>query len=349
MLKQVLEAVSDGKTTYELSKLGDDLMEEELTKVYSLKKLKNVPKGIAFPTCVNPNHIPAHLAPLDEKDDSNITLKNGDVVNVMLGVQLDGFPAVVASTVVVGATAADPVTGKKADLLQSAWTASEAAIRTLRPGKRNWDVTNIVDAVAKTFETTPVESMLTHNQEQHLLYGPKEIILNPTPRNKKEMSTHRVEEGEVYGLDILILTSADGKVNVHPKYRTTLYKLTGGKYDLKMKLSRGVVAEWKEIGNGQLFPMNLRKLENPLRKRGGLLEPANHGVVLSYDIFLEKEGEFIAQFFTTVAVTKKGLVKFTSPEFDSELYKSDKKVTDEAVLATLESPLKPEEEKKEAK
>ncbi|MCH0629226.1 M24 family metallopeptidase [Kocuria palustris] len=345
VLAAVLAQVAAGKTTYELSVAGDELMEEELGKVYNLKKTKKTPKGIAFPTCVNPNHIPAHLAPLNADEPSNITLADGDVVNVMLGVQIDGNPAVVAGTVVVGALESLPVTGAKADLLQLAWTALEAAIRTLRPGKRNWDVTNIVDKVAKAYGTSPVELMLSHNQEQNMLYGPKEIILNPTPQNKKEMLTHRFEENEVYGLDILISTSDNGKVKNHPTYRTTLYKLTGGLYALKMKLSHRTLTEFREKANNQLFPMNIRKLDDPARARGGLLELANHQVVLPYDIYTEKEGEYIAQFFTTVAITKNGLVLLSHPEFNADLYKSDKKVDDEQVLQTLAEPLKPAKEK----
>lgn len=341
VLAAVLAQVAAGKTTFDLSVAGDELMEAELAKVYALKKTKKTPKGIAFPTCVNPNHIPAHLAPINAEDPANITLADGDVVNVMLGVQIDGFPAVVAGTVVVGALALLPVTGPKADLLQLAWTALEAAIRTLRPGKRNWDVTNIVDAVAKAYGTTPVELMLTHNQEQNMLYGPKEIILNPTPQNKKEMLTHRFEENEVYGLDILISTSDTGKVKSHPTFRTSLYKLTGGQYALKMKLSHRTLTEFKDKAKNQLFPMNIRKMDDPSRARGGLLELANHQVVLPYDIYTAKEGEYIAQFFTTVAITKKGLVLLTQPQFDADLYKSDKKVEDELVLLTLAEPLKP--------
>ncbi|CAN3481574.1 hypothetical protein DICA0_E35806 [Diutina catenulata] len=351
VLAQVIEATVAGKTTYELSKLGDDLMTEELSKIYTSKKSKSkkVPKGIAFPTCVNPNHIPAHLAPPTEDDPSNITLADGDVVNVMLGVQIDGHPAVVAETVVVGASKDSPVTGNKADLLAAAWTASEAAIHSLRPGKRNWDITNVVDAVAKAYGTTPVESMLSHNQEQNVLYGPKEIILNPTPTNKKEMGTYMFEENEVYGLDILISTSETGSVKAHPEFKTALYKLTGNQYALKMKLSHKALADLKDKTKSQLFPINIRNLEGGVKARSGLIESCNHQVVLPYDIYTEKQGEFVAQFFTTVAVTPKGLVKLTEPKFNAELYKTDKKVTDEAILKTLDSPLVTEAPKEEAK
>ncbi|KAK6198061.1 curved DNA-binding protein [Scheffersomyces amazonensis] len=339
VLAQVKELTIAGSTTYELSVKGDELLQEELSKIYNSKKASKTPKGFAFPTCVNPNHIPAHLAPISETDPANITLKDGDVVNIMLGAQIDGFPSIVADTVVIGATKENPITGKKADLLHAAWNASEAAIRTLRPNKKNWDVTNIVGKIAKEYETSPVESMLSHNQERNVLYGPKEIILNPSKQNKSQVDTVKFEENEVYGLDILISTSEEGKVKP-TDYRTSLFKLTGNSYALKMKLSHKVLSDFKSKSNNQPFPYNIRNLDEPTKARGGLAEPTNHKVLLAYDIVGEKEGEFVAQFFTTVAITKNGIVKYTSPTFDPELYKSDKQINDEDIKTVLSEPLR---------
>lgn len=319
-------------------------MNDELALIYNSKKTRNISKGVAFPTCVNPNNIPAHLSPESAEDSSNLVLKDGDVVNIMLGVQIDGFPAIVAESAIVGENKETPITGAKADLLCGAWTASEAAVRSMRPGKKNWDVTNIVDAVAKDFGTTPVESMLSHNQLRNVLYGPKEIILNPAKEHKSLMETHRFEELEVYGLDILISTSADGKVK-KSNYKTTLHKLTGNSYSLKLKSSHQALKEFKEKVSG-LFPANVKIFENPRKVRVGLIECANHEVVLPYDIMEEKKGEYIAQFFTTVGLTKNGVVKFTSPTFVPEFYQTDKKVTSEEVSAVLSTPLQQKKAKK---
>lgn len=320
-------------------------MNEELSKVYSSKKSK-VSKGIAFPTCVNPNNIPAHLSPESASDPANLTLQDGDVVNIMLGVQIDGFPAIVAETLVVGESKESPITGQKADLLQSAWNSSEAAVRTFKDGNRNWDVTNIVEKVARDFDTVPVQSMLTHNQERNVLYGPKEIILNPAKEHKAKMDLYRIDELDVYGLDILISTSKEGKVK-KSQYRTTLHKLTGNNYALKLKSSHQALQEFKEKVTG-LFPANVKIFEDPRKVRVGLIECSNHEIVLPYDIMEEKQGEFVAQYFTTLAVTKNGVVKYTSPTFDPELYKSDKSVQDEEIAQLIATPL-PEPKKKAKK
>lgn len=343
VLAEVQKLVVAGASVLEVCKAGDALMEEELAKIYNSKKAAKVSKGIAFPTCVNPNHIPGHFSPAGDDDEANWTLKEGDVVNVMLGVQIDGFPAIVADTKVISEAT---VSGAKADLLHAAWTASEAAIRTFKPNARNWDVTSIVDRVVKGFGCTAVESMLTHNQERNVMYGPKEVILNPTKENKGQMDTHRFEVGEVYGLDVLVSTSADGKVKPS-NYKTSLYKLTGNLYALKLKSSHQILGELKAKSNGP-FPYNVRNLEDARKARMGLIECVNHQVVLAYDIMTEREGEYVAQVFTTFAVTANGIVKFTHPSFDAGHYDSAKAVDDD-IKALISEPLKTSAKKKKSK
>ena len=51
-----------------------------------------------------------------------------------LGSHIDGFIAVVAHTLVVGAKPGEKVTGRKADVILAAHYASEAALRLVKPG-----------------------------------------------------------------------------------------------------------------------------------------------------------------------------------------------------------------------
>jgi len=51
-----------------------------------------------------------------------------------LGAHVDGFIAVVAHTIVIGASPEKKVTGRKADVVLAAHYASQAALRLLKPG-----------------------------------------------------------------------------------------------------------------------------------------------------------------------------------------------------------------------
>lgn len=107
----------------------------EVEKIYNKKKID---KGIAFPTCVSPNNICGHLSPLP---DVKMTIKEGDLVKVMLGVQIDGFSAIAAHTIVVHSDPAKVTEGPQANVTLAAHKALQAALRLLRPGNKNMQVT----------------------------------------------------------------------------------------------------------------------------------------------------------------------------------------------------------------
>jgi curved DNA binding protein len=326
VLAYVKTLVVDGGKIFDICQAGDEFLEEEISKIYNSKKNKVESKGIAFPTSISPNAIADHLSPISADDEAaNLTLKTGDVVKIRLGAQIDGFASIVSETVVVGASKESPVTGAKADLLTAAYKASEAALRLIKPGNKNTDVTKVVDKVAAVYGVVPLEGMLSHNQERNVLTGPNEIIINPSDDQKSQVSPFEFEVGQVFGLDIL-MSAGEGKVKPS-EIRTTIYKLTGNSYQLKLKSSHLVLNEIKR--KASQFPFSIKNLDDPTKGKTGLKENCSHGTMIAYDMYQEKDGKDIAQVYVTVALTKNGLVKFTSTEFDEEVVKSDKELSPE--------------------
>lgn len=129
----------------------------------------------------------------------------------MLGVQLDGYAVTHAETLVVGSKAE----GLAADVIRAAYDSAQAAMRTLKVGARNWDVTEIVSKTVKEFDCSAVEGMLSCQHERNVTDGKKRILLGPTPELRREHETVTFEEGEVYGVDVLVVTGPDGKVLFH--------------------------------------------------------------------------------------------------------------------------------------
>jgi methionine aminopeptidase len=116
--------------------------------------------GIAFPTSISPNNAVAHLSPLASEPEAEITLKAGDVVKISLGAHIDGFAGILADTLVIPEENGDgTVTGRKADVLTAAWLASEAAIRLIKPGTKNYAVTDAVNKIAESFGCKPLEGI----------------------------------------------------------------------------------------------------------------------------------------------------------------------------------------------
>ena len=164
-------------------------------------------QGIAFPTAISPNNTVAHLSPIASEPEAEITLKAGDVVKISLGAHIDGFAGVLADTIVIPEEGAgDIVTGRKADVLMAAWLASEAAIRLVKPGNKNYAVTDAVAKIAAAFGCKPLEGMslydrslrvgmLSHQQARNEIAGKKTIILNPTTEQKNGTEVVTFAEG----------------------------------------------------------------------------------------------------------------------------------------------------------
>ncbi|KAI7902622.1 DNA-binding protein [Cokeromyces recurvatus] len=314
---------------------GDRLITEATSKIYTKQGKNKISKGIGFPTSISVNNCVAHFSPLPSDPEAVVTLKEGDVAKIQLGVQFDGFCSTVATTIVVGAKG--PVTGTKADAIKAAQTALEATIRMLRPGNKNMDVTKTVDKIAEAYNVKPVEGMLSHNQLKDKTDGEKQIILNPTEAHLRDFK--RVEFGvnEVYAIDILVST---GEGKVRPlKTRTTVYKKTGVRYQLKMATSRAVLSEIQNKAGA--FPFNLRSLEDERKARMGIVEAAKHQTVLPYDVMYERDEAVVAQYLATVMVTKKGNTLLTHPRFDAVEVQTDKSVKDEEIVQLLATSYEP--------
>jgi len=84
-------------------------------------------------------------------------LAKDDVVKIHIGAHIDGFAAVTAETIVVGANSENPVTGRRADALKAAYTAAEVAMRLVKVGNKNWAVTDAVNKVTAAWGCKAVE------------------------------------------------------------------------------------------------------------------------------------------------------------------------------------------------
>src|SRR5262245_48698585 len=99
--------------------------------------------------------------------EAETVLQSGDMLKISLGAHIDGFAGILSDTVVVGGAETDGgtivgtddglITGRKADVLTAAWLASEAAIRLVKPGLKNYAVTDAVGKIAEAFGCKPVE------------------------------------------------------------------------------------------------------------------------------------------------------------------------------------------------
>lgn len=314
----------------ELCEFGDKLLSEETAKVF--KKEKDMKKGIAFPTCISVNNCICHFSPL--KSEPDLEIKPGDVVKIDLGAHIDGFSAVVAHTLVIGASKDNKVDGRKADVVLAAHHAAEAALRLVKPGNENFRVTDGIQKVTESYKCKPIEGMLSHQLLQHVIDGKKAIIQNPSETQRKDHEKCEFEIHEVYAVDVLVSTG-EGKGREMDS-RTTVYKLKKETiYNLKMKASRQFYSEVdKKFG---CMAFSLRSFEDEKKAKMGIVECVKHSLIEPFNVLYEREGEFVAQFKFTLLLMPNGPMKITGLTFDESLYESENSVTDEEMKNLLAS------------
>ncbi|EEQ31067.1 curved DNA-binding protein [Microsporum canis CBS 113480] len=353
---KVLEAVSgwcvEGAKIIELCEKGDKMLDEEVAKK---KRGLTIGAGISHPTTVSPSSFVTPYTPLtSDAAEAATELKANEVVKIQLGAQIDGFGTIVCDTVVVGGT----VTGREADLLLATYYANELLLRLMVPPglvaqgteeekkkaaaekpPTQAKISSLLEKVAKAYDCTVVENTTSWLFERNEIEGAKKIIVAPGTGVKGE-GTPEVQE--VWGVEVG-LSLGSGKVKTL-EHRPTLHRRTTTTYILKRPSSRQTLSEIvKKFGT---FPFSLRQLDDERAGKVGVVECVRGGVVRQYEPAGEADGSPVSRLLTTVGTFPllftlyNGLSRLAAPPpLDLEKVQSDKRITDEEVLAILERPL----------
>ncbi|KAH8696695.1 curved DNA-binding protein [Talaromyces proteolyticus] len=354
--QKVLEAVTgwclEGSKILELCQKGDQLLEEEISKVYKGKKIV---KGIGHPTTVSPSSFVTPYTPLvSDTEEAETTLKAGEVIKIQLGAQIDGFGTIVSDTIIVARkdSPKDVVEGREADLVHATYYANELLLRLMVPPgllasgtdeekvkaaaqkpPTQSKISSLIEKVAKTYGCNVVENTTSWLFERNEIEGNKKIILSPGGGAKGEGSP---DVGEVWGVEVG-LSLGSGKVKTLPQ-RATLHRRTTTTYILKRPSSRQTLSEIvKKFGT---FPFSLRQLDDEKAAKVGVVECVRGGVVRQYEPAGDSDNEPVSRLLTTVAITKNGLTRLAAPPApDLTKFKTDKKIEDQEILEILEQPL----------
>ena len=343
-VRKVIAAIKPKANVLDLCNIGVKAILDALAKTHNKSE-----KGIAFPTCISINNAASHFCPL--KDDKAVALKQGDVVKIELGAQIDGFAALTAFTTVVTDETLKEVTDKRADVIAACFTACDAAKRMVRPGTKNTDITKMIDLVANEYGVQAVQGVLSHNMEQYIIDGDFVIIEHPAEDMKVDEFT--IEENQVFTIDVMMST---GKGELTPlSSKPTVYKRSiDNQYYLKLSSSRYLFNEINK--KAPTFPFALRTIcDDEKKAKLGLNEMTQHDLVDNYPVLYEKEGEFVARFMTTVLCTKNQTAPLSEFPLPASV-KCSKTVANEEIKAALalstkkkKAPKKSEEKKPEEK
>lgn len=305
VLDELVNVCKPGTTVYQMCTLGDKMIMEEVNKVY-----KDTYKGIAFPTCVSVNNVCGFNVP---KSETGQALKNGDLVKIELGVHIDGYPALLCYTVLVGSVKKDD---RRMDALNAMSDASKEILNIMKPGKTNFDVVKIMEKYAKKYncnlptinENIHAPGVMSYQISRYVVDGYNDdddefihqlILCKHNDNYDFEMRETEFEQDEVYAIDILYSTGT-GKLNITGAESLVYKRLQDKKHSLKMKASRATLSTF---GRNR-FPMS-QGSKFDVRWKLGLKECINNGLVESYPPIGEKEGVYTARAKFTVVVRDK--------------------------------------------
>ncbi|KAG8907995.1 Curved DNA-binding protein (42 kDa protein) [Tulasnella sp. 403] len=283
----------------------------------------------------NVNNVVSHFSPIPSDEHVPPPLAKGDVVKIQLGAHFDGYAAVQTETLIVGATAEAPAEGRQADVVKAAWHAAQIAVRQLKVDEKNWTITETVGKVAAQWDC-----MLSCEHTQGSIDGKKRIILNPTPEQRSGHEKATFAEGDVFGIDVLVSSGADGKVKPSEGRASVHQRVGGVNYQLKLKTSKALVDDVeKRFGN---FPFNIRACEDEKRARVGILEGSRHGVFRPFEVTHSPKDTYVAAFMFTVLVTSEGPQLLSNPPvwYAPEKLKTEKELQDDDLKKLLSETVK---------
>ena len=205
VLQALITKCVPGANLYDLCSQSDALIMEKLSKIYIKKKFI---KGLAFPTSISVNEVCGNYsAPAEISDDPHEykALSEGDVAKLDLGVEINGFAAVVAHTLVVTSKPEEKVTGPKADAILAAYNGLQTALRMMNvKSTTNNDVTKAIETVCKDYGVNPIEGVLSHRMKRDIIDG-METIINKTTFEQK-VDDRQFAHGDVFGMDVIVST-----------------------------------------------------------------------------------------------------------------------------------------------
>ena len=346
VLKLTMEKCKPSGNIYDICQESDNLIKEKLSKIYTKKKFI---KGIAFPTCISVNEVCGNYAPLSEiSEDPHEykTLSEGDVAKISLGVEINGFAALVGHTVVVS-DKKEKITGIKADAILAAYNSVQAALRMMTKDNTNNEITDVISKISNDYKVNPIEGVLSHRMKRDVIDG-LETIINKSTIDQK-VDERKFEHGDVFGLSVIVSTG-EGKPK-ETAIKTSIYKRAlETTYKLRTDSGRKLLSVVEN--NFYTFPFSFSafdKEENIKQKQKipnfkttmkmGLSECVKNDLLHGYPVLTEKKGEIVAEFTYTIAVRNEGPIVISGLNLDVNDFQSDKKITDEKINKELEKDL----------
>ncbi|GAB3554251.1 type I methionyl aminopeptidase [Spirosoma fluminis] len=187
-LKEMREYARPGMTTRELDDYGGQILER-----YGAKSAPRLAYGFPGWTCISVNTEIAHGIP-----SPNTVLKEGDLVNIDVSAELDGYWADNGGSFVLGADFYHHT-----DLVETSKKILRKSIQHIRGGVKIADIGRLIETEAKRSGYKVIRNLAGHGVGRSLHEEPTEILCCYDRSN-----TYRFKKNSVVAIETFISTRA---------------------------------------------------------------------------------------------------------------------------------------------
>jgi len=187
VLGEMLEAAEPGMTTAELDLLGEKLLER-----HGARSAPRLAYDFPGTTCISINEEAAHGIPGER------IIEPGDVLNVDVSAELDGYFADTGGTTVV-----PPTNAQKTRLCHAARTALAEAMKHARAGRPINGIGGAIERTAKTYGFKVIENLASHGVGRALHEAPETIPGYFDPKDRRVLA-----EGMVITIEPFLSTKS---------------------------------------------------------------------------------------------------------------------------------------------
>jgi len=187
VLHTMLDAAEPGMSTRELDAIGDRLLAQ-----HGARSAPRLTYDFPGATCISINEEAAHGIPGDR------VLRPGDVLNVDVSAELDGYFADTGGTVVV-----PPTTPLKTRLCHATREALAAAMKRARAGMPLNGIGGAIERTATTYGFKVIENLASHGVGRALHEAPEQIPGYFDPKDRRVL-----KEGMVITIEPFLSTKS---------------------------------------------------------------------------------------------------------------------------------------------
>jgi methionyl aminopeptidase len=248
----------------------------------------------AFPVNTSLNDIAAHYTA--EPNDST-TVKEGDVLKIDIGVQIDGYIADTAVTVCY-----DP---KYESLVKAAEAALAEAVRAARANTKAGDIGRVIEATITKFGFRPIQNLSGHSLQQYTVHAGKSI-----PNIWTRGSSFALLPNEAYAIEPFV-TTKDGQGVVYEGRMRNIFGITSRKPVKDEEADKLLDLIWNRY---RTLPFAMRWLTDKYDEKDvrllmeTLIKKKN---VHSYPILVEGHGKVVVQAEHTLIPTESSVSVIT--------------------------------------